>query len=272
MSDPVVATVTSYDHGTHGRRSGVLRRMPGSSVLALAAARKDHRKHGKREDEESLHSGKYGRLAAAVLCSFLVSIGLIAGAAAASSPRVVTKIITGDNPCAVAAGFGSLWDANDGGGTLVRIDPERNRITNRIRIAKGICPLAVAGGAVWVAGYLTNMGWLVRFDARSGRMTSAYKVGGNPSGLAFARRPRTATRCGSIRLPDASSRRFRFRNAGRRSERSRRRRLGCREGPGQRDADRPVGEPHPRRDLGRKRRLLHRSGSRRHVDHELRRE
>jgi hypothetical protein len=175
--------------------------MPGSSVLALAAARKDHRKHGKREDEESLHSGKYGRLAAAVLCSFLVSIRLIAGAAAASSPRVVTKIITGDNPCAVAAGFGSLWDANDGGGTLVRIDPERNRITNRIRIAKGICPLAVAGGAVWVAGYLTNMGWLVRFDARSG------DIGVQGRGQSVGPRVRTTTADGhALRFDPATGR------------------------------------------------------------------
>jgi hypothetical protein len=123
MSDRVVATVTSYDRGNLRRPAGVSRAMRGSSVLALAAARKDDWKHGKRQDDESLHGVKYGRIAAAVLCSFLVSILLLAGAAAASSPQVVTKIVTGRNPCGVAPGFGSLWVANDTSGTLVRIDP-----------------------------------------------------------------------------------------------------------------------------------------------------
>jgi streptogramin lyase len=200
--------------------------MPGSSVLALAAASEDDWKHGKCQDDESFHGVKYGLIAAAVLVFFLGSIFVIAGAAAASSPspQVVTKIVTGPNPCGVAAGFGSLWVANDGSGTLVRIDAKRNRITRRIHVAKGICPVAIAGGAVWVASYRTDTvyrvnprngrilsrgrvshwpqhfavdagsvwlsiyehGLILRFDARNGRMTTAYKVGGNPSGLAFA--------------------------------------------------------------------------------------
>jgi virginiamycin B lyase len=198
--------------------------MAGSSVLALAAAREDDWKHGKREDEESLHGVWYGHIGTAVLFLFIVATFGISAAAAASSPRVVARIVTGRHPCDVAAGFGSLWVANDAGGTLVRIDPETNRITRRIRIARGICPVAIGGRTVWVASYRTDTvyrvnprsgrivsrakvshwpqrfavgagsvwlsnfeaGLIVRFDARTGRRTSVYNVGGNPSGLAFA--------------------------------------------------------------------------------------
>jgi streptogramin lyase len=219
--------VTSYDRGTHGLRRGVVRGMLRSSVLAFAAARKDDWKHGTREDDEPLHGAKYGPIAAAVLLLFffslLLALTIAHATAAVSSPQVVAKIVTGPNPCGVAAGFGSLWIANDGSGSLVRIDPQRNRITRRIRIAKGICPVAIAAGAVWVASYLTdtvyrlNPGsgrvvarsrvahwpphfavgagsvWISSFDhslilrlgARTGRMIAAYKVRGNPSGLAF---------------------------------------------------------------------------------------
>jgi hypothetical protein len=96
LSDRVVATVTSYDRVNLRRPGGVSRAMRGSSVLALAAAREDDRKHGKRQKNESFHGVKYGRIAAAVLFFFFpVSILVIAGAAAASRPQVVTKSLRG---------------------------------------------------------------------------------------------------------------------------------------------------------------------------------
>jgi streptogramin lyase len=143
---------------------------------------------------------------------------------AAATPRVDLKLVTGARPCGIASGFKSLWVANDGAGTLVRIDPVRNRIVRRIRIAQGICPVATAGTSVWVASYRTDTvyrvspkrgrvvgrmrvshwpahfavgygsvwisnhdhGLVLRLDQGTGRLTRAYKVRGNPAGLAFA--------------------------------------------------------------------------------------
>jgi streptogramin lyase len=157
------------------------------------------------------------RLAAVVLAVLIPT-------AAATTPRVELKLVTGARPCGIAYGFKSLWIANDGAGTLVRIDPVRHRIVQRIRIAKGICPVAVAGTSVWVASYRTDTvyrvspkrgrivgrtrvahwpahfavghgsvwisnydhGLVLRLDQRTGRMTRAYKLSGNPAGLAFA--------------------------------------------------------------------------------------
>jgi streptogramin lyase len=153
-----------------------------------------------------------------------VAVLLALPTGAAAIPRVEAKIVTGSHPCEIASGFGSLWVANDGDGTLVRIDPRTNRIVKRIRIAKGICPIVVAGNAVWVGSYQTDLvyrvnptrarvssrakvshwpahfavgygsvwlssyddGLVRRFDVRTGRLTRAYKLPGNPSGLAFA--------------------------------------------------------------------------------------
>jgi streptogramin lyase len=141
----------------------------------------------------------------------------------ASPPHLKAQIPTGAHPCGAAAGPGSVWVANYDSGSLVRIDPRRNRVVQRIRLAPGICPVVVDSGSVWVANDRTDVvyrldarrgrvrsrvrvahwpahfavgaggvwissyehGLVLRLDRRSGRVTRAYKVGGNPSGLAL---------------------------------------------------------------------------------------
>jgi streptogramin lyase len=154
------------------------------------------------------------------------ALALLAGAvlvtAAGAAPRVVTRIGTGQAPCGVAAGFGSVWVAAYGTGKLVRIDPATNRVTQRITVARGICPLTIAAGAIWVASDRTNVlyrvdpkrgrvvaripvarwpahllaalggvwvsgyesGVVARIDPRTNSTARVYEVGGNPSGLA----------------------------------------------------------------------------------------
>ncbi|MBA3366516.1 MAG: hypothetical protein H0U03_12175, partial [Actinobacteria bacterium] len=52
---------------------------------------------------------------------------LLAAAAAAAGPRVTAVVRTGNAPCGAVAAFGALWVANYRSGTVVRIDPRRNR-------------------------------------------------------------------------------------------------------------------------------------------------
>ena len=153
--------------------------------------------------------------------------GAAAGAFAASvsAPTAVAKIVTGTAPCGAVSGFRSVWVAVYGSGQLVRIDPIRNRVTRRIRVAPGICPVAIGAGSVWVASDKTNLlyrvdprrgrvvarvpvaewpahvtfafgsvwvsayerGMLARIDPRTNRVKRRYAVGGNPSGMARAR-------------------------------------------------------------------------------------
>ena len=76
---------------------------------------------------------------------------LVAGA----SPQVTARIATGEHPCGIAAGFGSVWVANDGSGTLARVDPKTNHVTRRVRVGRGACSVATGSGFVWMTNYRT---------------------------------------------------------------------------------------------------------------------
>ena len=60
-------------------------------------------------------------------------------------------IHVGDHPEGVAVAAGAVWVANNGSGTVSRIDPRNNDVTAIVRT--GYHPLAIAGNAdrVWVA-------------------------------------------------------------------------------------------------------------------------
>ena len=137
-----------------------------------------------------------------------------------SQPHVSARITTGQSPCESAVLGGSVWVANDGAGTLARIDPGKNRVTARIPVGRGACAVAAGAGAVWVANYRTGRllrvnpntqkvrriavggapfdvlvtggsvwttgfanGTLVKVNARTRRVTRRIKVGGSPTGL-----------------------------------------------------------------------------------------
>ena len=137
-----------------------------------------------------------------------------------SQPHVSARITTGQSPCESAVLAGSVWVANDGAGTLARIDPGKNRVTARIPVGRGACAVTAGAGAVWVANYRTGRllrvdpstrkvrrisvrgapfdvllangsvwttgfanGTLVRVDARTLRVRRRIKVGGSPTGL-----------------------------------------------------------------------------------------
>jgi streptogramin lyase len=101
------------------------------------------------------------------LCSLAVT-GVVSIAAAGSAPRPVAQIPTGTAPCGAAAGFGSVWIANDAAGTLARINPRTNRVARRVRVKRGACSVAVGAGAVWVVNYRQSA--LLRVDPRTGRV------------------------------------------------------------------------------------------------------
>lgn len=99
-----------------------------------------------------------------VVAFALLALALAAGAAA-SNPVVVARVATGTAPCGAGAGFGALWIANDGGGTVVAVDPARNRVARTARVGRTACGIAIGAGSVWTIRYGT--GELVRIDPRS---------------------------------------------------------------------------------------------------------
>jgi streptogramin lyase len=106
----------------------------------------------------------------------VAAIGLVL-AVAGSSPQVVARVHTGASPGGAVAAFGAVWVANDGAGTLVRIDPRTNRVTRRVRLRPGLFSIARGFGAIWAVNYKRDS--LTRVDPASGR-TRTVRVGASP--------------------------------------------------------------------------------------------
>jgi streptogramin lyase len=106
-----------------------------------------------------------------------VLLALVLLLVAGSSPPVTARIDTGVHPCGIASGFGSVWVANDGSGTLARVDPRTNRVLRRIRIGRGACSVVTGSGFVWATNYRT--GSIARVTPGTGRV-DRLKVGAEP--------------------------------------------------------------------------------------------
>jgi streptogramin lyase len=94
-----------------------------------------------------------------------------------AGPLQVATIPTGQAPCGAAVALDAVWVANDGGGTLARVDPRTNRVTRRIPVGAGACSVAAGAGALWVVNYKAST--LVRVDPRTFR-TRSVRVGAVP--------------------------------------------------------------------------------------------
>ena len=114
----------------------------------------------------------------------VLMLALVLGAGAtAPTPRVVARVATGQAPCGAAAGFGSIWVANDGAGTVVAVDPARNRVVRTVRVGRTVCGIAIGAGSVWTVRY--GAGELVRINPSTSRIRRI-KVGRGPFDLLFA--------------------------------------------------------------------------------------
>jgi DNA-binding beta-propeller fold protein YncE len=101
-------------------------------------------------------------------------------------------------PGRLAFGAGAVWAVADAG-TVVRIDPARNRVAAAVRVAAPGGPRAVVAGAgaVWVA--VASPGTLVRVDPASDRVTASVRLGRplhDPVGLAATGGAVWVTCCG----------------------------------------------------------------------------
>ena len=152
------------------------------------------------------------------------SLAFVAVTGGSPQPVLVRTITTGHAPCGAVSAFGSVWVANDGG-TLVRIDPKRNRVVRRIRVGAahvrspragahsgsrttsaastrvtprgrvktidvGSTPfdVLVAYGRVWVTAW--EAGELAVVEPRTLKVVRRIDVGPRPVGLAHAERCR----------------------------------------------------------------------------------
>ena len=116
---------------------------------------------------------------------------------------VIATIPVGGAPLAVTFGLGSAWVANSGTGTVSRIDPDTDQVTDTIVVGRDPQGIAFGEGSIWV----TNSGddTLTRIDAKTDRVLATIPVGGTP------RRGRRSPRgrCGWRTRPRTRSPRWR---------------------------------------------------------------
>lgn len=104
-------------------------------------------------------------------------------ALSSSGPHLVARIPTPLAPCGVGSGYGAVWVATDGGGTISRIDLHRNRVARSIRIGRSACTLSVGAGGVWAIRYRADQ--VVRLDPKTWKVQRVH-VGHVPSDVLVA--------------------------------------------------------------------------------------
>lgn len=167
------------------------------SDLVAAAARERHRTHrGALAPALRPPAWRWrGALAAVALAAAAAAFVLAVVALAPKTPqhgarpRITVTIASRTIPDGAAFGAGSLWIA-DFNGTLVRVDPTRRRVLQRIALGGQVDSVAATGDAVWarvVSRSEHDAGTVVRIDPARGRVAARVTVGPG-SGLAVGAR------------------------------------------------------------------------------------
>jgi len=97
------------------------------------------------------------------------------------APRLGRPIEVGGTPSAIAVGDGSVWVADNVGGTVSRIDAAGGEVEGeRIRVGAGPEAIAVGEGAVWVA---SGDDTITRIDPAGGTAERVAVRVGDPRGI-----------------------------------------------------------------------------------------
>jgi YVTN family beta-propeller protein len=108
---------------------------------------------------------------------------------ATAGPPVGTidlRIPVGDSPSGLALENDSVWVANEGDGTVSRIDLGTRRLRGApIPVGKNPRAIAAVRGSVWVANF--GGGSVTRIDADTGRVVQTVSVGHGPIDVAVGR-------------------------------------------------------------------------------------
>src|SRR5205085_10022023 len=88
----------------------------------------------------------------------------------------------GAGPEGVAAGFGSGWVVAQDAGRLLRVDPERAKVTTRLDVGVGARLVAAGPDAMYVALYADDT--VLRVDPETGSIAASGEVCDGPQAMA----------------------------------------------------------------------------------------
>ncbi|MGH2714081.1 MAG: ABC transporter substrate-binding protein [Thermoleophilaceae bacterium] len=112
----------------------------------------------------------------------------------------------GNRPTSIALGEGAVWVSNRDDGTVSRIDPGTDSVTDTVRVGGSPEAIAAGEGSIWVAD--TAGGTVVRINPRARRVSDRISVESSPVALlvaqgsvwASARAPQASHRGGTLRF------------------------------------------------------------------------
>ena len=107
------------------------------------------------------------------------------GVVSANGGEIRRQVGVGTTPTGVAAGAGAVWVTNSADGTVSRIDPQTQAVTQTVRVGSGPSGVAVGEGAVWVANGLD--GTVSRIDPDANAVVQTVHVGNGPAGVTVGR-------------------------------------------------------------------------------------
>ena len=85
---------------------------------------------------------------------------------------------------AVAFGAGAVWLANQLTDEVIRVDPQRNRVTARIAVGREPLALAISGGSVWTANALDDS--VSRVVASGAGEPETHRLDATPTAISVA--------------------------------------------------------------------------------------
>ena len=95
--------------------------------------------------------------------------------------RVVARIRGFDDPNGLVYAYHALWISDLARGRVMRVDPRTNRVTTRVKIPKADW-ITPGGGALWVSSERNRV---YRLDPRTRKVTASVNVGANPLASAW---------------------------------------------------------------------------------------
>jgi streptogramin lyase len=98
--------------------------------------------------------------------------------------KVTTTVQVGRWACRVVVGPAAVWVTRDQAGEIVRISRGTGRLA-RVKVGAGAFDVVLAGGSVWATSFDT--GAISRFDAATTKLVRVYKDGPNPAGITSCR-------------------------------------------------------------------------------------
>ena len=111
------------------------------------------------------------------------ALAAVAAAVALAGSAPPAKIAVGQWSFGLAAAGGSVWVAGLSDGDVIRVDPRRGRVLERVAAGPRIFNLAVSPGAIWAISNV--LGTLTRIDTRTGKVGAPLQVGAAPYDVAW---------------------------------------------------------------------------------------